>query len=538
FSELSTKNSIRLVPRSGSRGKILDRDGSLIAGSRLSYDVMLMSQVKNELESVIAKLSRILEQPSQDLMKEYRAGFIGQAVPVTIIKNIERKKAIVLSELKADLPGVIVQANPVRDYPFSRLAAHVLGYINEIDPWRLSKLTAYGYNIKDIVGFGGVEERYDYYLQPAKGGLSVQVDSRGRFVRVLGSRSPEDGQDVQLTLSLKLQKIAEEKLSERNGCVIIMDPRTGEVLAMTSLPNFNPGLFVDKNASLNNLFNNPDAPLINRAISAAYPAGSVFKPIVAAAAIQTNKINQSTSFLCKGSAFVGRQEFACWNTHGAQNLTAALTHSCNVFFYKAGLLLGGSLIHEYALKFGLAHTSNFELPYEAAGFVPSPLWRKVNKFQNWFDGDTANLSIGQGEVLVTPIQIARMMAVFANHGSLVRPYIVKSIAGKDVSYLQRKLVNLRLKEEAIEYVRRGLREVVSAQGGTAHVLSGLSISVAGKTGTAQAPHGQPHAWFAGFFPFKEPKFVACVFLEHGGPGYLSALIAKQIIEEMLNQGLI
>jgi penicillin-binding protein 2 len=308
---------------------------------------------------------------------------------------------------------------------------------------------------------------------------------------------------------------------------------------MASSPRFDPAIFVDKSqASIAGLFGNPNAPLMNRATSGTYPAGSIFKIIVATAGLETKKIKPSTTFFCQGSLFVGRKEFACWNKHGAQELNGGIAHSCNVFFYHTGLLVGAQTIHDYALKFGLSHSTGFELPYEAAGFVPSPLWRKINKFKSWFDGDTANLSIGQGDVLVTPLQIARMMTVFANEGYLVNPYIVKAINGRDISVYQKKAVRLNLKTNTIENIRLGLRSVVSDPAGTGNVLNSLPVPVAGKTGTAQAPPGQPHAWFVGFFPFQNPKFVICVFLERGGPGYYSCVLAKQIIERIVGEGLL
>jgi penicillin-binding protein 2 len=221
-----------------------------------------------------------------------------------------------------------------------------------------------------------------------------------------------------------------------------------------------------------------------------------------------------------------------------QNLEGALIHSCDVFFYRAGLLTGAQGVHDYALKFGLSKITSFELPYEDCGFIPSPLWRKINKFKNWYDGDTANLSIGQGDVLVTPLQITRMMAVIANGGYLVTPYIVKAIDGHDISIYQQKSEKLNLKKNTLEHIKNALREVVSDSTGTANVLSNLPVALAGKTSTAQAPPGQPHAWFAGFFPYSNPRFVICVLLEHGGPGYISCVTTKEIVQEMSNQGLI
>lgn len=540
FKNLSNKNCIRLVPQIGCRGRILDRQADVIVDSRLSYDAMIWPQGPVDIGGSLEKVSRILGVGSDSLRKEFRNNFISPSVPVAIAKNIDLKKAVALGEMKLEIPAIIIQPTPVRSYPYSNTASHVIGYVSEIDRWRLTKLEDYGYKTKDIVGFGGLEEKYDYYLRQEEGGLSIEVDHRGRFMRVLGFRPPSSGRDMQLTLDLRIQKIVEEQLGRKKGCVVVMNPYTGEIIAMASSPDFEPSLFVGERAgsSVAGLFNNPDAPFINRAISAAYPAGSIFKVIVSAAALETKKINLSTSFLCDGQTAIGKSKFNCWNTHGPQSLIAAITHSCNVFFYRTGLIVGAQTIYDYAVKFGLSRPCGFDLPYEVSGFVPSPLWRKVNKFKSWYDGDTANLSIGQGDVLVTPLQVARMMSVFANKGYLVTPYIVKAIGGKDVSSYQRKSERVAIKESTIDYIRQGLRGVVADSSGTGSVLSELPVSVAGKTGTAQAPPGLPHGWFAGFFPFKNPKYVMCVFLERGGAGHNSAVLAKQIISAMATQGLI
>jgi penicillin-binding protein 2 len=537
YRDLSLKNCIRLLPQLGARGKILDREGRIIVDNEVSYDCLILPQESNHQDKTLFYVSRILGVSPDNLKRAFENGYIAPSVPVTLAKNIDVKKAIALEERKIDIPGIIVQPKPLRHYRFSGLASHVIGYVSEIDRWRLTKLADYGYKTKDIVGFGGVEEKYDYYLRQEEGGLQVVVDHRGRFARMLGFRPPQNGKDVQLTLDLNIQKIVEDKLSDLKGSVIIMEPYTGEILAMASSPDFNPAVFVNKeSSSVSNLINNPDAPLINRAISAAYPAGSVFKLIVAAAALETKKINSSTTFFCNGKTQIGKQEFDCWNTHGAQNLIMAIANSCNIFFYKTGILTGAKELHDYALKLGLSRPTAFELPYELSGFIPSPLWRRINKFQHWYDGDTANLSIGQGECLVTPLQMARVMAVFANNGYLVTPYIVKAIDGKDISAYQRKARYLSFKKTTVDYIKQGLRDVVKMESGTGKVLSDLSVSVAGKTGTAQVTRGQPHAWFIGYLPFNNPKFVICVFLEHAGPGYYSCLVAKHIIEAMINEG--
>ncbi|MDD2688686.1 MAG: penicillin-binding protein 2 [Candidatus Omnitrophica bacterium] len=539
FKTLSDKNCIRIMSQEGCRGKIFDREGLPIVDNELSYDLMLLPQDKREFDKVLLAVSKVLGTTQKNLKDTLKKSFVASSLPVAIAKNIDLKKAIALEELKSDFPNIIIQPRPIRHYPYGSLASHVIGYLSEIDHWRLTKLQDYGYNTKDIVGFGGIEEKYDYYLRQDEGGLLFEVDHRGKFIRVLGFRAPHNGKNMQLTLSLKAQKIVEQCLADKKGAVILMDPYSGEIIAMASFPNFNPSVFTGKlTPSITNLFNNPDAPLINRAISGTYPAGSIFKLIVATAGLETGKINSSTTFLCRGSIFVGKQEFACWDTHNYQDIIAAIAHSCNVFFYKSGLLLGAQTIHDFSLRFNLSKPIPFELPYEASGFVPSPLWKKIYKFKNWFDGDTVNFSIGQGDLLVTPLQMARVTAVFANSGYLVTPYLVKGLDQRDISNHQRKIVNLHLKPRTLNYISQGLRNAVLDPKGTGHVLSGLSISVAGKTGTAQVSHGQPHSWFTGFFPYKNPKYVICVFLENGGPGYYACVVAKQIIEQMANEGLI
>ncbi|MDD4953781.1 MAG: penicillin-binding protein 2 [Candidatus Omnitrophica bacterium] len=539
YLDLSQRNCIRLLPQSGARGMILDRNGEVIVGNKLTFNVMVLPQDKDQTDKALGAVSRLLGTSIKELKDEYKKGYIVSSLPVTIARNVPMDKVIALEVLKFDLPNIIIHPEPKRDYPYGRLAAHVMGYINEIDRWRLTKLKDFGYNTKDLVGFGGLEEKYDYYLRQEEGGLSFEIDHRGRFRRVLGFKPPVEGRDIQLTLDARVQKIAQDNLADRKGCVIIMDPYDGQIIAMASSPDFSPAVFTDKAPdSISTLFRDTNAPLLNRAISSSFPAGSIFKIVVATAALETKKITSHTSFYCPGSFFVGKKEFSCWEKHGQQELAQAIAHSCNVFFYHIGLMVGPQAIHDYALKFGFSRNTSFELPYETSGFIPSPLWRKIHKLQSWFDGDTANLSIGQGDVLITPVQAVRMIAVFANGGYLVNPYIVKAIDGRDIAPSQKRAVNLSLKKATLNNIREGLRGVVTDARGTGNVLSGLSVSVAGKTGSAQAPPGQAHAWFTGFFPYEEPKFAICVFLERGAAGYYSCVIARRIIEEMVNQGLL
>jgi len=539
FRKQSDSNCIRLISQLGARGNILDRNGRVIVDNKISYDVMILPQDLDQLDLVLAKLSRILGVETKELSVTFRKNFISTSVPVTVAKNIDLKQAIALGEFKAQEPSIIITSKPLRHYPYGTLGCHIIGYVNEIDRWRLTKLEDYGYKTKDIVGFGGVEEKYDYYLRQEEGGLSVEVNHRGKFMRVLGFQAPLNGKDIQLTVDLNIQKIVEAALVGRKGSVILIDPQSGEIFALANYPNFNPAVFVNQNPTLiARLFNNPDAPLINRAIGSSYPPASIFKIVDASAGLELKKINLSTTFVCHGWTMVGKRKFSCWDTHGEQDIFAAIADSCDVFFYKTGLLLGAQNIHDYALKLGLGKRTGFELPYETSGFVPSPLWRKINKFQSWFDGDTANLSIGQGDCLVTPLQAANMMAPFANGGYLLSPYIVKAVGSVNLSKRKKKLIDVNFNKSTLNSISSGLRKVVTAAKGTGNILSTLPIAVAGKTGTAQVTRGATHAWFVGFFPYEKPKFIICVFLENGGPGYAASVITKKIIEEMNIQGLI
>ena len=536
---LSDKNCIRLFEQEGARGKILDRAGDIIVDSALSYDVMVVPQDQETMKTLFEEISKIVNLPAEVLKKRYRKSPVSSSLPVLIVKDIDLHKAIALEERKIDLNGVTVQLNPIRNYPYGSLASHVIGYLQEIDHWRLTKLEDYGYKTRDIVGYTGVEEKYDYYLRPEEGGTVIEVDHRGRLMRILGVRLPKNGKDIWLTLDLKMQKIVEDVFIDRSGSVVIMDPYSGEIAALTNGPNFNPLAFVKKNpALLSPLFTDPQAPLLDRTLSSTYPAASVFKLVVAAAALDTGKINPAATFVCPGYLDIGNKRFKCWETHGAQDLSQAIAHSCDVYFYHTGLLLGAQAIHDWATKFGFGKPTQVDLPYEVPGVVPGPLWKKINRLQAWYDGDTANFSIGQGDLLVTPLQVAKMTAVFANQGFLVTPYIVKAIDGKDMSSYKKRLHKISFKKNTLEIIREGMREAVSSPGGTAGTLSSLPVAVAGKTGTAQVTRGQPHAWFAGFFPFDNPKYVIVVFLEHGGSGQAAVGIAKQIIEGMTEQNLL
>lgn len=536
---LSEKNSVRLIPQPGARGRIFDRKGNVIADNRLSYDVMVLAQKDQDLNSVFARLSDVLGIEKDVLNSRYQQDYLAAFIPVVVARDIDLRKAVILEELKMDFPGIIIQSRPQRNYPYGKLACHLLGYLNEIDIWRLKKLADYGYRSGDLVGYGGVEEKYDFYLKQEDGAVSVEVDNKGRFIRILGLKPAQSGKDIELTVDLRIQEIVEECLGTKKGSIVIMDPSDGAIIALVSNPGYDPAIFLAKanSSDVKNLFNNPDAPLMNRAISGLYPLGSVFKPVVASAALEQNKITPSTTYYCPGWLNIGRRKFKCWDTHNEVDLSEAISRSCDVYFYKTGMLVTPEAIHDYALKFGFSKNTGIDIPYESAGVVPDPYAKKKVQSSGWYDGDTANFSIGQGELLVTPIQTARLIAVFANRGMLVTPHLIKQIDGHQI-FFYKKYSRINLKKPTLELINSAMRKVVSSPSGTSNVISSVGVSVAGKTGTAQVTGKASHGWFAGFFPYDKPKYVICVMLENGGSGYAASLVTKKIIEEMLKENLI
>ncbi len=538
YQQLSQANRIRILPQPASRGFILDRNGRLLAGNTLSYNVLITPEGTSFPADEITRLSSILSIPARQLKSKYNEGYTAPFVPIVLLRGISLSQAVTIGQFKYDLPGVSVQAEPKRIYPLGSLASHVLGYLNKIDAWRLEMLKEYGYKLQDLVGYSGVEEVYDYILHPRDGGMQVEVDNKGRLRRILGFKSPQGGRDIELTIDLEIQKIVYNNLNGHTGCVIILNPFNGDILALEAFPNFNPQVFQENRPSLiNSLLNDPDSPLFNRAINGLYPPGSIFKIVVATAGLEKKKIHSQDRFFCRGDMQIGNRKFGCWKMHGWQDIISAIAESCNVFFYNLGLRLGPQSINEYALKLGFNQITGIDLNGESTGFIPYSLWERIKRRQRWFAGDTANMSIGQGEVLVTPIQVARMMAIFANGGILIKPRLLKSIRDGDriIDFPSKHGIKLQISKRTLNIIKEGLIAAVNESGGTAEILSDMRVSIAGKTGTAQVANARAHGWFVGYFPVEKPRFVICVFLEHVGSGYYCCRLAKNIIEQMLEK---
>lgn len=540
YFQLSQNNRIKLVRLSAPRGLIYDRRMRVLAGQRLVFNVALLPQEMKDIQRTLRKLSPILDIPEEQLREQFRKNSSAPFIPVVVAWDISKDRAIALECRESDIPGLVVQAEPLRDYRYGASLAHILGYLGSISEDELRRFKEYGLRIRDLVGRSGIEEEYDHYLRGQAGGKQVEVDNRGYKVNVLGMREPQKGKDLYLTIDIQLQKYIDSLLEEKMGACIVMDVENGDILSMVSKPTFDPNLFIAAfnrkpaaSRRIKELLSSEQAALVNRAISGAYSPGSTFKIAVATAALETDKIGLEDSFNCLSSLKVGRREFFCWNLdgHGWQNLTQAITHSCNVFFYKLGLALGPDRIALIARKFGLGSATGIDLPYESIGLVPSKSWKLKQMKERWYDGETANFSIGQGYLLVTPLQMAQMISAVANGGYLIRPHILKRIEERDFSVSRKKL---SFKKETLEILKEGMRQVIDEEEGTGRKAKIFGVQWAAKTGTAQSSRELAHGWFGGFYPFKTPRISVLVFLEYGGSGgEAPAIIAKEIIEYII-----
>lgn len=540
YSKMSKNNSIRIIPIDAPRGNIYDRNGVALVSSRLSFDVSVLYQEIADMKKVTRLFKDVLGMSGREITEALEKAARKPFVPVRIIEDIDKDKAISLEEEAADCRGIFIETGSKRSYIYNFSGGHIFGYLSEITEQELDNLRDYGYRSRDMVGRDGIEKYYDSYLRGTDGGIQVEVDNRGQQTRVLGLKEPSAGKDLQLCIDVSLQSVCDSLLGDRPGAIVVINPSTGEVLALATHPSYDPNIFVKPNTSKQRLAllnDRTGRPLFNRAISGQYPPGSIFKIVVAAAALELRKINAHTSFSCTGSYKLGRRVFKCWKEegHGAQSVKQALMNSCNVFFYNTGRLVGVDALEAYSKLFGLGKRTAIDLPDEAKGIVPGKSWKRSKMNAAWYEGETVNYAIGQGYLLITPIQAVVMTSVIANSGQIVKPYLVKRVGLKTINVEGPKPLGLR--PDTVKMVRRGMFEVINNESGTGKRARIEGVLIAGKTGTAQNPQGKTHAWFVGFGPYDNPKICVSVFLEHGGKGGIGpAEIAHGIFETAKSKG--
>ncbi|MDP2921824.1 MAG: penicillin-binding protein 2 [Candidatus Omnitrophota bacterium] len=526
YSDLSYKNSIRLLDINAARGNIYDRRGKIIAGNTLSFGVYIVPQEAEDIDGTLEKLSKIVGVSKSVLERNYKRNRTAPFAPCELTRGVPKKTAIAIEESRFKMPGVLVKEILARKYYYGPAFSHVVGYTGEIDALELELLKPYGYNIKDQIGKDGVERFCDRTLRGRDGGMQIQVDNRGRQVKVMSYRRPKGGNGINLTIDAGLQKEVYNLFNDRPGAAIFMNPENGEILSLVSSPSYDP------NSVLLSAIKDKASPLLNRAIMGVYPPGSIFKIITGITGLETNSIRPDTGFVCSGKLDVGKDEFNCWNKdgHGYVDLTKAIAWSCNVYFYHTGLLAGADKLGEFAGIFGLGKKTGVELFGESRGFVPAKEWKKSEKKEIWYPGDTANFSIGQGYLLVTPLQLVRMIGCIANGGALVQPHILKRPKGGEAIDFKKYIS--KVSKEHIDAIRQGMRQSVADIDGTGNNAATKTVSISAKTGTVQVGPGiAPHGWFAGFAPSDKPEVCFVVFMENvGSGGDAPAEIARLALE--------
>ncbi|MBW4665755.1 MAG: penicillin-binding protein 2 [Chroococcus sp. CMT-3BRIN-NPC107] len=531
YRQQADSNRIRIIPKQPERGNIFDRNGKILASSRLSHAVYVWPIAPKNIEwtATRAKLAQILHTPEAEIQKRLEKAGYNSSTLVRVARDLTPSQITALAEYHYQLKDVEVYIEAVREYPNGEIASHVLGYTGEMSDRELVKKRSQGYRLGDVVGQMGVEAAFEQQLRGEWGGQQVEVDGKGRIIKVLGAKKAKTGQNVYLTIDLNLQKAAEKALGDRQGAIVALDPRNGAVLAMVSRPAFNPNIFTKRIAPQTwKSLQKKDHPFVNRALRG-FPPASTFKIITTTAAIESGKFAPTTVLPTYACMNIGGTTFCDWNRAGFGPLgfAGALAWSSDTFFYQIGRGVGGPTLIDWTRRYGFGKKTGIELaPEEARGLVADDKWKQANLDIPWSVGDTVNMSIGQGFLQVSPLQTAMMFAVPANGGYLVQPHLLKN---NETAKTWRKSLNL--KPDTVRVLRQGLRQVVD--GGTGKALNSPTIPPAsGKSGTAEAFGHQSHTWFGGYAPSNKPEIVVVAFAEHsgGGGGKICAPMVLKVME--------
>ena len=574
YQNLAQGNRLRIYSLPAPRGIIYDRFQQPLVYNVPSFDlaVNLNDFLDNPplvQEEILEKVAEILEAGLQkresysqkEELKQKIAEAQGQVSQLVLVKNIERSAALVLESLVKDWPGWRLEKNPRRQYIAASYFAHILGYTGQVSPTDLEEHPDYSLN--DQIGKIGLELQYESLLRGQPGQEQIEVDFSGKTQSLLATKPAQSGQGLVLHIDEELQKKVYQSLekalnqlgSKKRAAAVAMDPQNGGILALVSLPSFDNNLFAQgiSQIDLALLKSDPNLPFLNRALAGQYPSGSTIKPLIAAAALEEEIIKPKEQINCQGGLSIAHQyepqiiyHYPDWKTHGLTDIVKAIAQSCNVFFYAIGGGydqidgLGVSRIKEYLQYFGLGQASQIDLPHEEIGLIPSQEWKKEAKpNEDWYLGDTYHLAIGQGDILVTPLQMTLAIASLVNGNILYQPQLVDKVIDSKkniVEDIPAKVIRQEfIKSENIKIVQEGMRQAVLT--GSARALADLAVKAAGKTGTAQfGARGKTHAWFVGYVPYQEPQIVLTILVEGGGSGDKVAVpVAKEVLEWYFNQ---
>ena len=538
FQERVVKNCIRSLVEEAPRGQIYDTHGELLVNNRPNVIVSIIPAEVDNLEELSHRLSPLTNLTSEEIIQKINKNIDNPYRAVKIFNDCPQNTIIEIEERKDKLKGVVLEVYPRRNYLYRELAANCLGYVGEIDKQELEKSKDSSLQGGDIIGKTGLEKYYDKILRGEKGGKEVEVDALGREITTLLWKKPVPGNDLILTIDKDLQAYGEELLAGKKGSLILSNPYTGEILALINQPSFNPNLFANiiSYEDWQRLSTDPDYPLINRAVQTTYPPGSTFKIVTSLAALEEGVTNRTRTIYCSGKFTLKDQVFACWKEwgHGSLNFVDALAQSCNVYFYNLGKELGIDKMEKYMHKLGLSEKMGIDLPEVSSGIIPSVEWKRREFNEMWFPGDDINLSIGQGFLLLSPLQMHSIICATATEGLIYRLHLVRKIfssEGQLVQEIQPELFRqVDISRKTFQLVKEGLRATIVK--GTGWRANSSEISIAGKTGTAQNPHGENHAWFVGFAPYEDPEVCVTIFLENGGEGgEVAAPLGRAILEQ-------
>ncbi|GBE26425.1 stage V sporulation protein D [bacterium BMS3Bbin03] len=543
----SQKNHIREVVLEPLRGIIYDRDGRVLVDDHPAYSVYVTPYEIRHLPRLLNRLGAILKMSPPEMRAYIKRRQNGRFRPVRLKRQISFKEVSLLEENKLTLPGVGLWIEPKRFYPSPARATHVLGYIGEISNSELKTLAKKGYKKGDLIGKRGIEAEYDAALRGKEGVEYVEVDAQGREVRKLPKENaiaPVPGKNLILSIDSDLQALAEKKLVNLRGSVVMLDTRDGSVLALASMPDYDLNKFagVITHKIWKDYFLNSKNPMYNRAVQSSYPPGSSYKPVTAVAGLNSKIITKNFKVFCRGFLRYGRRNYYCWyrKGHGLLDLIHGIENSCNVYFYTLGIKIGVDVWADYSRRFHFGQKTGIDLPSENAGLVPDRnyLDKKFGK-NKWSKGLMLNMAIGQGDLLVTPLQMAQLALLLANDGKGFRPHLLLGIqdpvTGK-IEPVKADSFQISVDPKNIEIVKEGMRLVVNGPTGTGRRARLAHIIVAGKTGTTQNPHGRDHAWFIAFAPFNHPEVAIAVMVENGGyGGSVAAPIAHDMLQLYFNK---
>lgn len=543
YRNLSENNRTRKLRTIASRGRIYDRNGVLLVENRPAYDIGLVLEDVNDLDSSLELISDISEVPIERLKAQLEADKKRKHrfQPLILLSDVNREVLAQLKSRSYKIPGLVVETSPVRTYPFGNLFSQIHGYVREISPDELSRFRP-RYRAGDLIGKAGLEQIHEKGLKGNDGARLLEVDSFGRNRGVQSEVSKISGKDLHLTLDARLQKAAADALGERKGAVVAMNPNTGELYALLSRPAMDGNFFASliEMDSWKSLISDKSKPLENRAIQRLYPPGSTMKLFASVAGLAEGLINKNTKVKCKGYFKLGRSRFRCHKAsgHGLIDLKTALERSCNVYYYELGKKLGVKRLAKYMGLFGFGSAPGLGFPGEESGFLPTPEWKKEKFNDKWYEGETISMSIGQGFVSATPLQIAKATAALVNGGNLVKPTIIKGTK-QDVEVV-------KIDKGHLDLVRELAESVVSSDKGSGRRARLETVRVGGKTGTAQVVSNRfegeeteetkDHGLFTSYAPVENPEIVVVAVVENAGEGggVAAAPVAKAVLEEFFS----